>query len=88
MALIWRFDEVPERPPDGADPLIWRLAYGLRGDHLPEDPEGRCAVCREPAPCRLLGVALQGLVLAAARGERYAALTRLEPSEEDGDTLT
>lgn len=75
--LIWDPEFPPEEPPDDADPLVWRLAYGLRGDHCRAD-DGRCAACQEPAPCRLLTVALRGLVLAVARGDRYRQL--LDPT--------
>lgn len=81
--LSWDTDRPPERPPDDADPLVWRLAYGLRTDHCRTDADGRCRGCAEPAPCRLLTVALQGLVLAVARGERYDLMLR-ESSDEDG----
>jgi hypothetical protein len=77
--LIWDTEHPPEQPPAAADPLIWRLAYGLRGDHIKADADGRCAACREPAPCHLLSVALEGLVLAMARGERYALLEAVLP---------
>lgn len=79
MPLLWNPDHPPEEPPESADPLIWRLAYGLRGEHARRDADGRCAACREPAPCRLLAVALQGLVLAVARGERYRQIDNAPP---------
>jgi hypothetical protein len=52
------FDNPPEAAPEGADPLIWRLAYGLFRDHQPGGG-GECASCHRQAPCewRLLAQA-------------------------------
>lgn len=77
--LIWDTEFPPEDPPPDADPLIWRLAYGLRSDHCRTDADGRCVACSEPAPCRLLTEALRGLVLAVARGDRYHQLIAPHP---------
>lgn len=57
----------PADPPPGANPLIWRLAHGLRIDHARIDSEGLCTACGEAAPCEFATVALRGFLLAVGR---------------------
>ena len=47
-------------PPAGADPLLWRLAYGLHRDHRAQ-PDGSCVTCRQAWPCAPRGLADRGL---------------------------
>jgi hypothetical protein len=44
------FGDPSAEPPDDADPLVWRLAYGLARDHR-DGEGGRCATCHAPWPC-------------------------------------
>jgi hypothetical protein len=60
-------DEDPEQPsaepPAGADPLIWRLAFGLHRDHRPHN-DGFCQTCRAYWPCAPHNLARLGFVAA------------------------
>jgi hypothetical protein len=59
----------PEEPPDGADRLMWILAFGLHREHQP-DADGLCLAgsCRganpEPWPCPASKLAQGGFVFA------------------------
>jgi hypothetical protein len=55
----WDPEHPPAEPPAGADPLIWRLAYGLYRDHYPHT-DGFCVTCREFWPCAPRRLADQG----------------------------
>lgn len=59
----WDPDHPPAEPPAGADPLLWRLAYGLHRDHRPQT-DGFCMTCREFWPCRPRHLAGQGFLAA------------------------
>ena len=59
----WDPEHPPAEPPPGADPLIWRLAYGLHSDHRPHT-DGFCVTCREFWPCAPRRLADQGLAAA------------------------
>jgi hypothetical protein len=45
-----QFDDLSADPPDGAESLVWRLAYGLARDHR-DGVDGRCVICHAPWPC-------------------------------------
>lgn len=58
-------EDPPVKPPLGADPLVWGLAYGLFEAHQP-DRAGLCQVCHPVVvwPCGPSRLAGQGLVAA------------------------
>ena len=49
-----------KEPPEGSDPLIWRLAYRLFVDHRAHH-DGFCVICREYWPCASRQLAELGL---------------------------
>ena len=59
----WDPEQPPAEPPPGADPLIWRLAYGLHSDHRPHT-DGFCVTCRQFWPCAPRRLADQGFAAA------------------------
>ncbi|HEX8627837.1 MAG TPA: hypothetical protein VF755_06675 [Catenuloplanes sp.] len=67
--LLFDPDNPPDEPPPGVrQPLLWRLAIGLRRDHdLDRTPGGqpdRCRVCRAPWPCLVRRTAERALLVA------------------------
>ena len=73
-------NDPPEDPPRGAHPLIWRLAWQLRRDHIPDD-DGFCLArrCREAAtywPCPPRRLADAGLDAATGNDAPWITLNR------------
>jgi hypothetical protein len=74
--IVARFDleDPPDEPPEGADPLVWRMATAIRAVHQPDATS--CCVCcagSEPWPCAPSRL--------AARGYRLALRLRQTPDE-------
>ncbi len=70
MVLPYDPEDPPARPPAGADPLTWRLAYQVLSDHR-RSPFGACRspLCEHADwPCR--PARLAGLGLRTALGAR------------------
>jgi hypothetical protein len=59
----WDPERPPAEPPEGADPLLWRLAFGLYSDHRPHN-DGFCVTCGEFWPCAPRRLADQGFAAA------------------------
>jgi hypothetical protein len=77
----WDPQHPPEEAPAGADPLFWRLAFGLFRDHRP-DIDDRCVTCRAGWPCGPRRLADEGF--AKAMGQYPPAGGRRH--EESGDS--
>jgi hypothetical protein len=77
----------PAEPPAGADPLVWKLALELRAEHSTTDVDGFCATCGEFAPCELMKVAEQGLVLAVQRHAFVPAINADCPGDGHCDVV-
>lgn len=77
MVARFDLDDPPADPPEGADPLVWRMAHALREAHQP-DSTACCVTCpySEPWPCRPSKLAASGyrlaLRLAQSTGPRWA----------------
>ncbi len=56
----------PEDPPQGANPVTWRLSHGLLTDHRANE-EGICPLCKTTSPCDMRRLALRGLLMAIGR---------------------
>lgn len=74
MVARFNLDDPPAEPPEGADPLAWRMAHELRVAHQP-DSTNCCVTCRvnQPWPCPPSRL--------AARGYRLALRLRQTPDE-------
>ena len=73
-------DNPPEEPPRGAHPLIWRLAWQVRSDHVP-DADGfclarSCRTCWAHWPCHPRRLAEAGLAAAAGDHAKWISLNR------------
>jgi hypothetical protein len=66
VSLSFDTEEPPEQPPLGcSDPLLWRVSYALRQEHLWESG-GRC-LCGNRYPCDSARLAERGLVTSCTR---------------------
>lgn len=66
MNMPYDIDNPPQEPPPGCDPILWKVAYALREEHV-EGPDGFCvaAACRRAAslwPCPKRNLADVGLM--------------------------
>jgi hypothetical protein len=78
VTQLFDLDNPPAHPPEGADPLMWRLAYQVHTDHECS-PFGWCraAECRQaPWPCRPARLAELGFATALGARAPWSMLNR------------
>lgn len=63
--MTWDPEDPPAEPPPDADPLVWRLSYGLYQDHRVHT-DGFCVTCKQFWPCPNRRTAERGLAVAHA----------------------
>ena len=61
-------NDPPADPPEGADPLVWRLAHHLYDEHRAH-ADNFCVTCREFWPCRSRQFAEEALSQAFASAD-------------------
>ncbi|GAA1838973.1 hypothetical protein GCM10009682_64010 [Luedemannella flava] len=65
MVVDFDPDDPPLEPPDGTEPVVWRMAQAIRAAHQP-DSTACCVTCRVnvPWPCPPSRLAARGFLLA------------------------
>lgn len=80
MRVPYDVEDPPARPPEGSDPLMWRLAYAVHCDHQPDAAgyctAGTCGVLRVPWPCSPSRLSALGFSAALGTRAPWSSLNR------------